>query len=614
MLACAPNAPDRSDQDMTVQSALGTVACANNTTCNPLVQGPGTTGSGLCCQEAFQSCDGGRWPDGKVYYQFSATNSSAQNQMFRLVMDDWQDATNGAIQFVQGSPPPAQGGNPMTVHYGGSNGTDFNTCSGGACAVNATESNAYHEIGHSLLNFHYWQRNDRNHYMVIRDINGQCDGNTRCPSDNQRDFGPFDFKSTMLYSASYPAHTRYDGSRLCSPSVPNSCDSSGCTGSAANRYNKCATPAIACPPGSAPGCIACSGNNQPYGPPTDYDGAAIVELYRNLAEPGWKKFRRTVNEVTTGSGATLPFDYKLAPGVTLSGVDPTPAIATWGGTDLAIFVLGTDKHIYAKWKLANNPVSWSTWNDLDCCFNSAPSAVSWASGRTDVVARGEDNAIYIKSETPGAWTSWQYLGGSAGSGPAITSWGPNRLDVFVKSSSNGDLLVKSCTANCLGASGTWTSGWQANFPNGGLVGKPAVVSRGSGLIDIYVHGGDHRLYANQYYNGVAGSWSLVANGPLQWDAARPDLFSPAAAARSSSYIEVFARGVGVGDDKLSVITWTGTWSPWKVLGGVLASAPGTVSRVRDSARSDVAGVMAEETTFSNPPTYAHGIWWKEYNP
>jgi len=190
---------------------------------------------------------------------------------------------------------------------------------------------------------------------------------------------------------------------------------------------------------------------------------------------------------------------------------------------------------------------------------------------------------------------------------------PRICRIFAKSATNGDLLVKSCTANCLGAGGTWTSGWQANFPGGGLVGKPAVVSRGSGLIDIYVHGGDRRLYANQYYNGVAGSWSLVADGPLQWDPAKPDLYSPAAAARSSNYIEVFARGVGVSDSKLSVITWqSGSWGAWKVLGGVLVSAPATVSKVRDSARSDVAGTMTEETTFEGP--IASGVWWKEYSP
>ena len=630
-LACVASKPAPSEHDVTVQSALGTVSCPNNTSCNPLVQGAGTTGTGLCCAEAFQAtCDEGRWPNGNVYYQFHANNTSAQNQMFRLVMNDWEDATNGTIHFIAGSPPPAQGGNPLTVKYapGGGGGASFNGCHAGACTTTCNEGNAYHELGHTLLNFHYWQRYDRNHYMVIRDILGPaggggnaCDANTRCPNDGQRDLGPFDFKSTMLYSANYPGHGRYDGSRLCSPAIPDSCDGSvGCAGTAATRYNKCTNPAIACPPGSPPGCITCSNNSQPFGPPTNYDGAAVVELYRNLAEPGWKRFRRTVAEVTSGPGAKQPFNYVLASGVTLSTVDPTPALSFWGASnELSVFVLGSDKHTYFK-KKSNSTQVWGSWTDLGCCFNSAPGAVSWGTGRTDVVARGEDNQVYIKTYASGAWTSWQPLEGSTvASAPSITSWGANRLDVFARAT-NGALMVKSCTANCSAAQGMWTA-WSTPFAGGGLKGRPAVVSRGPNLIDIYVHGGDDQLYANWYHNGVAGNWSFVASGPLACarladgtcDSTKDDQYSPAVGARTDSQIDVFVRGAVTDDDKLSVISWqSGTWGSFKVLGGVLASGPGSISRVRGANRTDVVGVMNEEASFGTP--LKSGVWWKEYNP
>jgi hypothetical protein len=548
--------------------------------------------------------------------------------MFRLAMDDWQDATNGMIHFIQGNPPPAQGDHAMVVTYGGGGGVSYDSCHAGPCGMGATESNAYHELGHTLLNFHYWQRYDRNHYMVLRDIFGPaggggnaCEANTRCPNDSQRDLGPFDFKSTMLYSANYPGHTRYDGSRLCSPAVPNSCDGAvGCLGTAATRYNKCANPAIACPPGSPPGCIACGSNNQPFGPPSNNDGAAVVELYRNLAEPAWKRFRRTVAEVTSGAGAKLPFDYDLASGVTLSTVDPTPALSFWGPfNELSVFALGSDKHIYLKRKNFSNG-TWASWTDLGCCFNSAPGAVSWGTGRTDVVARGEDNQVYIRTYASSTWTSWQPLSGSTvASAPSITSWGANRLDVFARKSDNS-LMVNSCTGNCSAAQGAW-SGWSTPFSGGALKGRPAVVSRGPNLIDIYVHGGDDQLYANWYNNGVAGSWTFVAAGPLACarlvdgtcDSTKDDLYSPAAGARTSSQIDVYVRGAVKDDDKLSVISWnSGTWGSFNLLGGVLTSGPGTISRVRGSNRRDVVGAMNEEASYG--ASLKSGVWWKQYQP
>ena len=103
--------------------------------------------------------------------------------------------------------------------------------------------------------------------------------------------------------------------------------------------------------------------------------------------------------------------------------------------------------------------------------------------RTDIVARGGDNALWIRTYSSGTWTSWQSLGGVLGSAPAITSWGPNRLDVFAKGSTDNYLYVKSCTANCSGNSGSWTN-WEAKFPNGAFLGRPAVVGY-SGAIDIF---------------------------------------------------------------------------------------------------------------------------------
>jgi GH25 family lysozyme M1 (1,4-beta-N-acetylmuramidase) len=73
-------------------------------------------------------------------------------------------------------------------------------------------------------------------------------------------------------------------------------------------------------------------------------------------------------------------------------------------------------------------------------YAPGPEAVSWGSGRIDVVARGGGDAIYHKYFISG--TGWlptdhfEDIGGIANNGPGISSWGPNRLDVFCPDTSD----------------------------------------------------------------------------------------------------------------------------------------------------------------------------------
>jgi hypothetical protein len=80
--------------------------------------------------------------------------------------------------------------------------------------------------------------------------------------------------------------------------------------------------------------------------------------------------------------------------------------------------------------------SWSAWESLGGLLTSAPAAVSWGAGRIDVFARGEDDGLYCRS-FDGSWTEWEGLGGEGLDGslkselaPAVSSWAPGRLDLF----------------------------------------------------------------------------------------------------------------------------------------------------------------------------------------
>jgi hypothetical protein len=350
-----------------------------------------------------------------------------------------------------------------------------------------------------------------------------------------------------------------------------------------------------------------NGSIGPGGDPTPGDGAAVVELYQRGAYP---KFRRAmnVNDPSPYNRFLSPFDENLASGVKISST-ASPAIETWGGASLAMYLRGTDNNIYKKYYDTGTSQWSTTWEALGrpsgVSAASDPGVVSWAGGRTDLVVRG-GTSIYIMS-TP-TWGTWQSLGAppnGAASAPVITSWGPNHLDVFVRAG-NDMIYHKWCGANCSGASGSW-SGWDV-LGTGTFRGKPAVTTRSNGTIELFGHGMDDNLWQMRF-SGSWGSWSQVpANGTLRFDAGCPDCNSPAAGSRGLNNIEVYVRGT---DDKVWLTTWNGSsWSGgYTALGGVLTSSPATVSRVRDSNRSDLVVVMAEERSLNAPKHY--GTWWKQ---
>ena len=137
---------------------------------------------------------------------------------------------------------------------------------------------------------------------------------------------------------------------------------------------------------------------------------------------------------------------------------------------------------------------WATWRNLGGGILSAPAAVSWAPNRVDVFVRGVDNRLYHNfTDTWRDWApgSYEYLGGSVGASPAATSWGANRLDVFA-TATNGAVNHLAWTGNA------WTA-WEsvaggAAYQANNTSASPVAVQRGSGVIDVFVQGGDRALY------------------------------------------------------------------------------------------------------------------------
>ena len=559
-----------------------------------------TCGYSACAWQDNDYCDDGRWPNGVIHYKFAAGVTAADRGSIRYAMNDWQRITNNIIEFVETTASSTSQNPVITIEVPGGKGAGYAGCvrNPSGCVARMTTANVYHELGHCIgPNAHYFQRYDARHYLMYHDTPTQNCNQPRCPiipEKNLIDFGPFSFKSTMLYDPKHPDFSRWDGS----PVTPRA---------ACNNYGTRTQPPDCRTSANTFWCPTCTNCAvaQPYGFPTKEDASAVVESY-NIPN-NWRKFLRTVNEVVNPGRTQRPFDYSLNRGVSIPDT-ASPAVSTWENGTLSFYVRGNDGQIYQKYRDTTSG-SWSSWRshsrpsvrgDI-----SDPAVTSWGRGREDVVVRVQ-NSIYIKTYNWG-WGAWESLGGpgiALASAPTITSWGTDRLDVLVR---GGDdrMYHRACSSGCNGASGNW-SNWKV-VPGGTFRGKPSAVSRAPGIIDVFVHGMDDRLWAITKHFNDWGSWNRVpVEGTLKWDPACPDCYSPAAASRSQKSIDVFVRGV---DDKLWITSWNGNWSGYHPLGGVLRASPGTFSRVRTTNRVDVAINMREERTAGN---YVNGVWWKEY--
>ncbi|MBN1610074.1 MAG: hypothetical protein JW940_25840 [Polyangiaceae bacterium] len=592
--------------------------------------------SGRCDTVSEDACSLGIWPNGVIYWDWDPAHPDQDvefKQLATRAMDDWEHVT-GVVQFVYSTAQIPRVHVWAGANAGDSSGYDACLVDPDSCHAwfhatlkdgTATSDDVYHELGHVIGLSDHYRRADRNKYLSLCSsaFNGcgipaeydESPNGAACNDPTLSVFGPFDFRSAMHLQAAHPAITRWDG-RFFIPEIyvpeddsclrppdptrlplPEQCTDGDCTVFGSN----CIAPSGSSGSPVCPTCPGCQ-KGQPMGFPTKGDAAAVVELY--ATQWAWQPFVRTVAD----DGAEQPVDFMLASGVQIQA-NSNPALATWDDGTLRLYVLGADGKIYEKQK---STTAWQPWAALGGTqiFDSSPSAVSWGSGRVDVVVRGSDGNVYVKTSVADMWTDWQSLGEpseGASSAPAITSWGPDRLDVFVRGG-DGRLWVNSCSKDCEGNTGTWTD-WSEPFGPETFRGVPAPVSRGVGMIDLFVHGTDDTIWGTSYDAGEAGDWYLVLPEVVGHNPSYEDCYSPAATSRGAQMIDIVVRGT---DDQLWMANWVdewGEWLPYYRLGGVLKSAPATVSRARASDRVDVVAIMEEEREAG---AWQRGVWWKAW--
>ena len=215
---------------------------------------------------------------------------------------------------------------------------------------------------------------------------------------------------------------------------------------------------------------------------------------------------------------------------------PAPGGATWHPRETVSVVLGgppdliaaADGRVDVFWadgtlrRLTNSarPSRWGKVEDLGAppgvTLRGAVDAVSWAPGRFDVFARGNDNRLWHVGFDGRGWFAWDNPGGASGLGssPSVCSWASERLDIVWLTSEGNlghiayvDLQYGWSLVDALGA------------PAGGLDGEPRVASWGPDRLDIVARGRDQRLWHTYWDREWAGRWgnpgevSGVGEGP-----------------------------------------------------------------------------------------------------
>jgi hypothetical protein len=245
------------------------------------------------------------------------------------------------------------------------------------------------------------------------------------------------------------------------------------------------------------------------------------------------------------------------------GLEPefiAPAVASRGVDQLDVLVRGENGHLWMKSWLGDR---WLPWQELGTGrLTSHPAAIADrhpSAGpipRLRVYVRGFEGQLAERDGTIVSWSdNWQNLGGRLTSAPAVAMIGSLRY-VFVRGHDQ-QLAYKRWN-------GTEWSDWR-NL-GGALTSAPAAISWGPGRIDVFARGATNQLLHIRW-NGE--EWS-------EWRDLGGRLTSgPAVASWGPNRLDVFVRGFEGG---LAQKRWNGTdWSEWRDLGGRLTSGPGAVS-------------------------------------
>jgi hypothetical protein len=249
----------------------------------------------------------------------------------------------------------------------------------------------------------------------------------------------------------------------------------------------------------------------------------------------------------------------FAPAATADLVDDNPAAASPGPGRITVSVRAANGALQQSTLGAGGV--WGPWTSLGGTLTSGPAASARLPTATDTFARGGGNALFGRSFASGLFSDWIGYGDVMLSAPAATARkGTPYVDVVYRGADNR-LVIRSLTPGV-------GLGLPDQSLGGSILSAPGIVSRGTGLIDIFVRANDDRVYRNAYTGAWTG-WQLI-------DPTLTTTSAPAAATRTEGTMDLFVR-----DAKTGTVRWRSfdgvRWLPWRPLAGVVESAPAAVS-------------------------------------
>jgi hypothetical protein len=475
------------------------------------------------------------WPNGVIYYELTSTLSAADVMAITTATNQWSSVTSSRIKFqADSSRADRVRIVPGCSSQLGMNGT---MSSIGAGCVG-------HELGHLIGLSHHHQRNDRDRYVKVDPTLLTCpsynDNVVTCAARSPySDFGTFDYRSTMLYKPTL---------KLCSVATAGEPCCMTATSAGCEFIKKADGTSI---PVDATG---------PYAAPTSKDGSDVLEMYGY--QLGWTKFFSLGKDV----GSTKPLSPDIAPGVQISG---SPAVTTQGGSGkLDSFFVGTDGHLYHRFYNASNSTNWSSYFDLGLPpWDPNPSAASWGAGSVFVFAADRSN-LWMRQFASGAWQTWTPLTTpSPGicSAPTAVSWASGRLDLFVRGCDGEIWTMGSNNLNW----GSWSRAVAAKPSGVTFVNRVAATSTGGGKIDLFMNSTNGHLWQTQR---TTSGWTTQWNDSA---CCADSASSPAVTHSGSGQLDLVVKG---NDGRLWWRRFSGgTWAAFRAIGGILNSDPAEVS-------------------------------------
>jgi hypothetical protein len=252
----------------------------------------------------------------------------------------------------------------------------------------------------------------------------------------------------------------------------------------------------------------------------------------------------------------------------VAGFGPSTAAYT-AGDRIDIVTRGTDNNVYLKtW----TPSGWTGFSSIGAPPSGAgsePTAVWWKGNtRLDIFVRGGDGQLWDRYMVGGGtWSTWGSLGGVLASGPKATAFTTgDRIDVFYRGADNTVTQVFSSD----GVS------WQVANLGGDIISAPAAAWwQSDGRLDLIVRWSDDTLRQNYWTASTAWSGWIVPSTPGATLTAGPALAAMHFTTRSTDRLDVVHRG---GGNDLYDSYWdpVSGWHAWNSAGGTVASTPTAV--------------------------------------